>query len=143
MGVLAHEIAHVTERHGAKQMASQVGIDVLLQMVLGGTDSQWATLLGDLGKTGVLLSYGREDETEADSEGLTLLLKAGYSPEPFVAFFEVLGGEDEEGDFLSFLSTHPAPGERAKDLRKQIDALENVPTYEGDSDAFDGFLSKL
>ena len=51
-------------------------------------------VVGRPGKTGVLLSYGREDETEADSEGLTLLLKAGYSPEPFVAFFEVLGGAD-------------------------------------------------
>ena len=143
MGVLAHEIAHVTERHGAKQMASQLGLDALLQLILGGTESQWATLLGDLGKTGVLLSYGREDETEADREGLTLLLKAGYNPEPFIGFFELLGEEDGASEFLSFLSTHPAPGERARELRKHVDALQDVPVYEGDPASFDAFLSKL
>jgi len=143
MGVLAHEIAHVTERHGAKQMVAQYGVETVLQMALGTDEGSWTSLLADLGTTGALLSYSRDDETEADIVGLDILVDAGYDPTPFADFFAVLGAEEGEDNFLSFLSTHPAAGERAEELKERIAAMGTVPTYQGDAAAWDAFLGSL
>ena len=143
MGVVAHEIAHVTERHGAKQMVAQFGVETVLQMALGGDEGGWTSLLTQLGTSGALLSYSRDDETEADVVGLGLLVAAGYDPNPFADFFSVLGAEEGEEDFLSFLSTHPAAGERAAELKKRIAQLPEVPTYQGDPAKWDAFLGSL
>jgi len=144
MGVLAHEIAHVTERHGAKQMVTQLGLEKVLELALGGGgEGDWATILADIGTTGALLSYSRDDETEADVVGLDLLLKAGYDPNAFVDFFKLLGSEEGESDFLSFLSTHPDPADRADELKERIAQLTDVPTYTGDSEQWDAFISSL
>ena len=64
-------------------------------------------------------------------------------PNPFADFFSVLGAEEGEENFLSFLSTHPAAGERAAELKKRIAELPEVPTYQGDAAKWDTFLGSL
>lgn len=142
VGVLAHEIAHVTERHGAEQLVTQFGLESVLGMALGENPSQIASLVAQLGATGALLQNGRSDETEADEVGLTYLLAVGYDPEPFIGFFDRL--EQMSSNALpEFLSTHPKPENRADNLRAIVRSYDQVPTYRGDDAAFAAFQSRL
>ena len=143
MGVLAHEISHVTERHGAKQMVAQFGLDAVLSLAIGNDPGIWTELLVGLGKTGALLNYSREDESESDRVGLGLVVKAGYDPNAFADFFALLGAGEGQEDFLSFLSTHPAPGERAEEVRSLIAGLSSVPDFKGDPAEWNQFIADL
>ena len=125
-------------------MVAQYGTQTVLDMALGGGgEGDWTTMLAELGTTGALLSYSRDDETEADVVGLDLLIKAGYDPNPFADFFSVLGAEEGESSFLSFLSTHPDPADRAEDLRERISQMENVPDFTGDTEKWNAFIASL
>ena len=72
-----------------------------------------------------------------------LLIKAGYDPNPCADFFSVLGAEEGESSFLSFLSTHPDPADRAEDLRERISQMDNVPDFTGDTEAWNAFIASL
>jgi predicted Zn-dependent protease len=64
----------------------------------------------------------RQDEFEADQMGLQYLTQAGYAPSAMVAFMEKLLRSG--GSVPSFLSTHPATGDRIKALDQAIEATE-------------------
>jgi predicted Zn-dependent protease len=102
---------------------------------LGGTIQyyQWAFTLLDEPKTvnafcipggriavySGILPYSRRHETEADRIGLTLMAKAGYDPQAAPSFWERMnqsGGQRPP----AWLSTHPAPEQRIKDMKKFI-----------------------
>jgi len=85
-GVIGHEIAHVTARHGMKRQSSQQSAAVLVG-VLGaainvgtGLDVGVATDLARLGGGAVLAGYSREQEYEADNLGIQAMSRAGYDP---------------------------------------------------------------
>jgi predicted Zn-dependent protease len=119
--VMGHEIAHAVARHGAERM-SQAQLAELggqaLAIGLGGSTSSAAILAAyGLGaQVGVLLPYGRTQESEADHIGLLLMADAGYDPRVAIAFWERMerqgGGAPPE-----FLSTHPSHGSRLEQLR--------------------------
>ena len=124
-GVIAHEIAHVAQRHAAEQITTQLianGFLGLLGAVLGNepggarTAQAGARILAG----GYLLTFSRDDEREADRVGLDLLHRAGWDPRGMAEFMDVLRraqGRDP-GSVEVFLSTHPAPAERAVALRR-------------------------
>ena len=77
------------------------------------------TAYGVGAQVGVLLPYSRLHESEADQIGLILTARAGYDPREAVPFWgrmNQLGGARPP----EFLSTHPAPETRIKDLQKQM-----------------------
>ncbi len=114
-GVLAHELEHARARHGTRRILSSLGGRAALALILGGTDlhsyGQWGGGLAEL-------SYGRDQEAEADELGLALLLQAGINPSGFSVLFERLAQEGLRPP--EFLSTHPDPGERAARARKSV-----------------------
>ena len=129
LGVLAHEIIHVTQKHSLKQLVGTAGLFLILQ-----------SLAGDLtGLAGVLINNGsfllnqkfsRDHERESDDLGFDLLIKARINPDGMVTFFEKLKkqseavvGEAEEA--LSLISTHPATSERIEHLKDRIKNLES------------------
>lgn len=108
-GVLAHEIAHVTHRHGTHRVLRQLGSWVILSALFGGTDIETpAVLLGDLINT----SYDRDQEAEADRSGLETLRRAGVDPRGMARFFERVSQTTPGGHLPAVLSTHPDPGDR-------------------------------
>ena len=119
-GVLAHEIAHVLERHSTRQIVYQVGLWSGIALLFGSPDTA-AQLLVGLGSDLAKLSFGRDQERDADAVGLELLVRAQVEPRGMVTFFERLAGQDP--DIPTFLSTHPGSEGRAERIASEIDAL--------------------
>src|SRR6266545_7038671 len=84
--VLGHEIGHVLARHGGERLSQQMGVQTATQVLAGMASSNPATVqlvsaaLGAGASVGVLLPWGRAQESEADHLGLILMAKAGYDP---------------------------------------------------------------
>lgn len=111
-GVLAHELAHVTLRHSTRRIVAQLGTMTLVSMLFGGTDiGAPAQLVANLAAT----AYGREQETEADDEGLKTLIRAQVDPLGMAELFERLAQNGLTPPEL--LSSHPDPGRRAERAR--------------------------
>jgi predicted Zn-dependent protease len=122
-GVLAHEIAHIAERHAATQLTTvtmakwSLG---LLGAMLGNTGGAGAAqVAAEFLAGGVFLKFSREDEREADRVGLTLLRRAGWDGRGMVELFETLRREAgrDPGSVEAFFSSHPSPQDRITDLR--------------------------
>jgi Zn-dependent protease with chaperone function len=118
LGVIAHEVAHVTERHGYRQQISLAGPIAVCELFLGGGHSSGAILSGG---TALVLGadFSQEFENEADAKGWDYLVKANIDPrgmiETFQKFKQIPGGGD---DFLpQALHSHPS-------LDKRISRLE-------------------
>lgn len=135
LGVLAHELAHVNEQHGIRNVISTAGSLVLVQAVLGDASGLLA-IIANSAPLFINQGYSRAFETEADTEGLKLLQRAQVDPKGLIQFFEkllakeqeqrVLLGEDEDiqelaESALGFLSSHPATQDRIDRLSEQID----------------------
>jgi predicted Zn-dependent protease len=127
--VVAHEIAHVSARHGAERMsqgiAVQLGGSVLSAALgasgFGGASRDLAMQAYGLGtQVGVLLPYSRTQELEADRVGLLYMARAGFDPREAVAFwqrFQAYNGK-RGGRPPEFLSTHPLDNNRIAQLQK-------------------------
>ncbi len=132
-GVLAHELAHVSQRHVAKRIEQMQTISVatmagvLAGMLFGGSgNAQEAIVTGSLAAgQSALLSYSREDEREADQVGMNYLVAAGFPPSGLSRGLEIIrrnrwyGG----GSLPPYLSTHPASEERIGSLRVRMERL--------------------
>jgi beta-barrel assembly-enhancing protease len=128
-GVIAHEVGHVAERHISENYGKQRAAGIAhTAAVLGGgllagsVGANAANLATGLGLTGVLNSFGREAEREADDFAVQVLPRAGYDPRGLPSFFETLVAEGGPSG-PSFLSSHPAPKDRLVTTRTAIDDL--------------------
>lgn len=115
-GILSHEIAHVTQRHIASRIdrSKYLSIGTLAAVIgaalAGGGEGSGAILTGSMAASqAAMLSYGREDESDADKFGLQYMLKAGYNPKGMAKAFTVLQTKalGIGSDFPTYLSTHP------------------------------------
>jgi predicted Zn-dependent protease len=119
MSVMAHEVAHVTQRHIAKRLVAIYGIQSLTQAALGENPGLVAQLVSSIAAKGALLKYSRDTETEADSVGMQYMIEAGYDPHGFVNFFQKL--KDQGGGVpIKWLSSHPLPSDRIEAAQEKI-----------------------
>lgn len=135
LAVLSHEVAHVTERHIAEQLAAQYGIETLAAVALGRDAGVLGQLVGAVAGQGFLLKYSRDHEEEADAVGLGYETRAGWDPNGYVSFFEELAQLEQQGGggwIPSFLQTHPASADRVEAARDRIAKLDDVPTKTGE-----------
>ncbi len=130
LGVLGHEIAHVTKRHSTRQLVGTVGLFALVQLLFGDASGIAAVVVSG-GAELASLSYSRDHESESDDAGWEYLSDAGIDPEGLIDFFERLREEEAEnplasaaGESLSFMSTHPATRERIERLREKLKATD-------------------
>lgn len=125
--VMAHEVAHVAARHGGERVSTgvlaQIGA-VGVGAAMGGSDPfvyQAVMQAYGLGaNVGVLLPFGRSQESEADRIGLIYMAKAGYDPREAVAFWERMEAASKGGSPPEFLSTHPGYQTRISNLQKWL-----------------------
>ncbi|HMN42051.1 MAG TPA: M48 family metallopeptidase [Phycisphaerales bacterium] len=127
-GVLGHEIGHVMARHTSERLAQSqyVGLGAQLLGAIAGASTKNATaaqaipqLVGAGGQV-IVLKFGREQESEADSLGMRYMTKAGYNPRGQLQVMEVLKRESGGGGSIEWLSTHPAPQTRIDDIKHAL-----------------------
>ncbi len=126
--VIAHEVAHALAKHGNERMSQGliaqlggIGLSLALSREPAMTRQIFLASYGIGAQVGVLLPYSRLHEREADRIGLVLMAKAGYDPREAISFWERMNEKSKEkGRPPEFLSTHPAPERRIKEIEAFI-----------------------
>jgi predicted Zn-dependent protease len=133
--VVAHEIAHVTQRHIARIISQQkqsavMSLAALAVAILAARSSpdvaSAASAFGQAGAIQNLLNFTRDHEREADRVGLQILEGAGYDPRSMAMFFERLQRATriyDIGGAPSYLRTHPVTYERIADIQNRLERL--------------------
>ncbi len=120
-GVLAHEIQHVLKRHTTQRIIQDSSTGLLIAALSGDFTGSMAFGMKSA-RTLALLEYSRDEEEEADIEGMKMVLAAGIDPRGMIRFFEVLKKQEKMPKFMKYVSTHPATGDRIKKLQDIVDA---------------------
>lgn len=114
-GVMGHEIAHAARRHSTNQMTKSMGVQLLTDAALGQREALKQVAGGLLS-----LRFSRSHESDADDHSVIYLCETGYNPTGAAGFFKKIQGQ---GGTPEFLSTHPNPGNRVKDIQKKAEEL--------------------
>lgn len=124
--VMSHEIAHAIADHGNERMSQQLalqlggaGLAIALQEKPQLTQQLALAAFGLGTQIGILLPYSRSHESEADEIGVYIMALAGYDPHEAIPFWQRM---DKQGGAKppEFLSTHPDPENRIRNIEKAI-----------------------
>jgi Zn-dependent protease with chaperone function len=118
MGVMGHEIGHVTLRHGMRQLVQLAVIQGVLSVAFGDYGSLITTAPLILGSMG----YSRDAEREADAHSIAFMHANRISPLVMVKFFQAMRAEQTSKTKttplgISIISSHPADEERMENFR--------------------------
>lgn len=124
--VIGHEMGHVVKKHVLKKMrmayaSSAIRKGIASQNTIAGTIAR--SQLGGFAQLVINAQFSQQEEREADDYGLTFLQEKGYNPADAVAALRKLAslGKDH-----SFLSSHPAPEERAERLATRLASTRHL-----------------
>lgn len=149
-GVLAHEIAHVTQDHIARgaeaakeasfpAMIAALGLAIAAGMAGVEGDAAQAILFGGMGLAQQMqISHTRQSEAEADRIGISLLARSGYEPEGMTRFFQHLNRISRvmgEGP-PEYLRTHPLTVNRIAEARSRAGEFEVKSPRDGEEFQF-------
>lgn len=125
--VMGHEIAHAIAKHGNERMSQAltaqlggVALAVALRNKPQETQGLFMSAYGLGSQVGVLLPYGRLQESEADRLGLVFMAMAGYDPNKAIPFWQRMDAANQGARPPQFLSTHPNPETRIKDIKGHL-----------------------
>ena|SRR3989442_199747 len=126
--VLGHEVSHAIARHGGERVSQGLLVQTGLaatQVALARNDpvmvQSVTSLLGAGTAVGLLLPWSRQQESEADHLGLIYMAKAGYHPSAARDLWIRMAALGRgQGKPPEFLSTHPAPETRIKQIEAWI-----------------------
>lgn len=144
--VMAHEIAHAIAQHGAEralqhEIAGAIGNAVATGFA-GADPGQRAAILSLFGagaQYGVLLPFGRDQESEADRIGLMYMARAGYDPRAATGFWERMSASQSGPQPPEYASTHPSHERRIADLEGWMpEALQEYEAATAAVPAIDG-----
>jgi predicted Zn-dependent protease len=143
MGILAHEMGHITARHTVSQQSKQTLGQLLLVggMIVSEEFAQYAQYALE-GMQLLFLKFSRDNEREADRLGVEYSSKLGFDAHKMADFFRVLQKmslAESQGGIPTFLSTHPDPGDRYNSVNK--DATEwqtklKLPEYKVNHESY-------
>ncbi|MDH3978158.1 MAG: M48 family metallopeptidase [Gammaproteobacteria bacterium] len=118
--VLGHEVAHVTLHHSVERANQTITTQLGASAVGMATGSQMAADMVGLGaQMGILLPYGRGQESEADVVGLKFMANAGFDPDAAVTLWQNMAKANANAP-PEFMSTHPSSSSRIRDLQRQM-----------------------
>ena len=145
-GILAHEVAHVAQRHAAQQVSNMMVANMgmtLFSALLGNTGAAMAAnIAARYVAGGTFLKFSRDDEAEADRIGAEIMARAGWDPRGMIDLLETVR-EQEKRDPSSvevFFSNHPAPQDRIALLAGVVPAKR---TGKRDSAEFQSMRARL
>jgi len=149
-GVLAHEIGHVTRRHTVQQMQQAGGANLGLSLLCTLTkvcESGASQAAIGVGGSALFAKFSRNDEAEADAEGVATTVKAGISPLGIPAMFRILLSERQRnpGALDAFFASHPLEEDRITATEAQIAAYpaSQIQRLTKDTNAFQSFRRRL
>ncbi|HET7459085.1 MAG TPA: M48 family metallopeptidase [Gemmatimonadaceae bacterium] len=149
-GVLGHEIGHVVRRHSIKQMqqAQKANVGIALTCTLTKVcQSDAARVAINVGGTALFARHSRLDESQADSEAVGNVVRAGYDPEGIPALFEILIAERRTSPTIvdAFFASHPLEEKRVADAERVIGGLDpsSLRGLVKDTPAFQAFKRRL
>ena len=140
--VMAHEMAHVTQRHIARQMVESRGdgiatmataiVAAVIGASAGASDAVPAAIMGGMSHLGMQqLDYTRAHEYEADRVGIRTLARSDFDPTAMASFFEKLRrSSDLYGQQLpQILLSHPTSNTRMAEAEARAQDYPNVPVH--------------
>jgi beta-barrel assembly-enhancing protease len=131
-GVLAHEIGHVTMRHGAKQLMKSTAVSTVSQILFGNDSASIAGAVLNICENLLFLKFSRDDEYQADSCAVKYTVASQYNPFGIKHFFETLNAKYPNGGGpFEVLSTHPATTERITAVERIIGKTTGAPADDG------------
>ncbi|MFW5824334.1 MAG: M48 family metalloprotease [Marinobacter sp.] len=134
--VMAHELAHLSQRHFARRLEQQersaplTAAGIIAGIVLTavtGSDAGLATIVGTQAMSiQNMLSYSRAHEQEADRIGIEIMAEAGLDPRGMPEMFEVMMRQSRlQGNRIpEYLSTHPLTRSRVSDTRSRAERYQ-------------------
>ncbi len=137
--VIAHELAHIEQRHPVKTIKQSLGTTFWLTLAAEGAKQSGkrnlkqvveghGKMVGALAQTLSEKGYSRDSEFEADVSALGILSRAGYDPSAMIRVLEKMKTKYRRGG-LGFDKTHPSPQDRIAKLRPRVSgAAKPVPT---------------
>jgi len=134
-GVLAHEIAHVVQKHHLhalqNEMRTSAVADVGGSMVASGGVTGFLTeQVIKAGKTIYTRGLDKDDEYEADRMAVVIAARSGYSPYGLIGVLQTMSAEQDQKGLALIMKTHPNPVDRMDRLGKamgtRLDALTPV-----------------
>jgi len=128
--IMGHEISHALANHTAERMSRAMATSIGVLAIGVASDKPMATMAGGAmaAKLALELPNSRTAESEADRIGMELAVRAGYDPDAAVTLWQKMGalGGSAPPQFLRFLSTHPAPGNREAELAAMIPEMRKL-----------------
>lgn len=128
-GVLGHEVGHVTAQHTMRRIGQATLLTVgttIAAVGVSAADREGSTAAAvvpalEVGGTLVILKFGRDEESQADSLGMRYMSRIGYNPRGQLQVMEILrdasGGGGSQPEFLA---THPLPETRIQRVTSQL-----------------------
>jgi len=126
--VIGHEVAHALREHTRERVSRAYAQQLVLAGAAAATGaSEGATNIANMvGQVTFQLPFSRDQESEADEIGLELMARAGYDPHAALTLWNKMSAAEQAGT-PKFLSTHPAPKDRIKDIQKILPRV--MPLY--------------
>jgi septum formation protein len=119
-GVIAHEVAHITARHGVKRIQGAYGA-LALQAAATQTNAEVAQGVG-IALSSLFMEYSQQDEFQADSLAVKYLKKAGYDPNAMAGFLQKLRDEQNKAPAKqhTYWRTHPNLSKRIATVNHEV-----------------------
>lgn len=115
--VIAHEVAHITARHGIKRLQASYGAAVL-QIAGANAGAGGVT---NLAINSLFSEYSQQDELEADALAVKYMEKAGYDTSEIIGLLEILKEkQDRTTQVFSYFKTHPGVAKRISNVNAEI-----------------------
>jgi len=126
--VIAHEVAHALREHTRERVSRAYAQQLVLSgaAAVTGVGEGTANIANMVAEVTFQLPFSRDQESEADQIGLELMARAGYDPRAAITLWNKMSAAASSGQ-PKFLSTHPAPKERIKDIEKNLPRV--LPLY--------------
>ncbi len=139
--ILAHEVGHVSAKHGLRSIKKSRLIDafkIIGQEVgkkygpqeLSQLTELFENVLGDIAEKLIERGYDRKYEYEADRLGIRFAAKTGYAPGGLLDFLKTMSDEAGEGSDKGWYRTHPSPQDRLKQAEKESGKLNSIPSIQ-------------